>query len=87
MKYPLSVTNSEVSEASLRLLAASPVATQLLQDGLFSGSEQDKNVEERTIPFDKTEQTLTLASLVMWEITHKLLLLCCVYCCFRAPVQ
>ncbi|KAG9067497.1 hypothetical protein KI688_012280 [Linnemannia hyalina] len=40
MKDPLSFTNSEASEVSLRLLAASPVATQLLEDGLLSESEQ-----------------------------------------------
>ncbi|KAF9967657.1 hypothetical protein BGZ73_000461, partial [Actinomortierella ambigua] len=56
-------TNSEVSEASLRLLAESPVATRLLEEGLFSKSEQGKNVEERTIPFDNIGQTFTLASL------------------------
>ncbi|KAF9299259.1 hypothetical protein BGZ74_008996, partial [Mortierella antarctica] len=63
MENPLSVTNSEVSEASLRLLAASPVATRLLEDGLFSGSERGKDVQERTIPFDNIGQTFTLASL------------------------
>ncbi|KAG0350257.1 hypothetical protein BGZ54_003938, partial [Gamsiella multidivaricata] len=63
MEDPLSVTNSEASEVSLRLLAASPVATRLLEDGLFSGSEQGKNVEERTIPFGDIGQTFTLASL------------------------
>ncbi|KAG9063512.1 hypothetical protein KI688_004396 [Linnemannia hyalina] len=63
MNYPRSVTYSEVSGASLRLLAASPVATQLLEDGLFSGSEQGKNVEERVIPFNKIGQPFTLASL------------------------
>ncbi|KAF9313525.1 hypothetical protein BG003_005099, partial [Podila horticola] len=63
MEDPLSVTNSEASEVSLRLLAASPVATQLLEDGLFSASEQGKSVEERTIPFDNIGQTFTLASL------------------------
>ncbi|KAF9339225.1 hypothetical protein BGZ91_006667 [Linnemannia elongata] len=63
MENPLSVTNSEVSEASLRLLAASPVATRLLEEGLFSRGEQGKNVEERTIPFDNIGQTFTLASL------------------------
>ncbi|KFH68186.1 hypothetical protein MVEG_06915 [Podila verticillata NRRL 6337] len=63
MENPLSVTNSEASEVSLRLLAASPVATRLLEDGLFSGSEQGKNVEERTIPFGDIGQTFTLASL------------------------
>ncbi|KAF9547525.1 hypothetical protein EC957_008362 [Mortierella hygrophila] len=47
MENLLSVTNSEASEVSLRLLAASPVATRLLEDGLFSGSEQGKNVEDR----------------------------------------
>ena len=72
---PLSVINSEASEVSLRILAASPVATRLLEGGLFSGSDQGKNVEERTIPFDKIGQTFTLASLVMFEITHLLLLL------------
>jgi len=64
MEDPLSVTNSEVSEASLRLLVASPVATRLLEDGLFSGSEQGKNMEERTIPFDNIGQTFTLASII-----------------------
>ncbi|KAF9375020.1 hypothetical protein CPC16_000941 [Podila verticillata] len=63
MENPLSVTNSEASEVSLRLLAASPVATRLLEDGLFSGSEQGKNVEERTIPFGDIGQTFTLANL------------------------
>lgn len=72
MEDPLSVLNSEASEVSLRLLAASPVATRLLEDGLFSGSEQGKNVEEGLIPFDKIGQTFTLASLVMFGITHKL---------------
>ncbi|KAK3823818.1 MAG: hypothetical protein J3R72DRAFT_23833 [Linnemannia gamsii] len=74
MEDPLFVTDSEASKVSLRLLAASPVATRLLEDGLFSGSEQGKNVEERTIPFDRIGQTFTLASLVMFEITHILLL-------------
>ncbi|OAQ24514.1 hypothetical protein K457DRAFT_24078 [Linnemannia elongata AG-77] len=63
MEDPLSVLNSEASEVSLRLLAVSPVATRLLEDGLFSGSEQGKNVEEGLIPFDKIGQTFTLASL------------------------
>ncbi|KAG0013480.1 hypothetical protein BGZ82_002118 [Podila clonocystis] len=63
MKNPLSVTNSEASEESLRILAASPVATQLLEDGLLSGGENGENVEERTIPFDDIGQTFTLASL------------------------
>ncbi|KAG0058715.1 hypothetical protein BGZ90_004807 [Linnemannia elongata] len=63
MEDPLSVINSGASEVSLRLLAASPVATRLLEDGLFSGSEQGKNVEEGLIPFDKIGQTFTLASL------------------------
>lgn len=72
MENPLSVTNSEVSEASLRLLAASPVAARLLEEGLFSRGEQGKNVEERTIPFDNIGQTFTLASLVMLEITQRL---------------
>ncbi|KAG0256198.1 hypothetical protein DFQ27_005862 [Actinomortierella ambigua] len=63
MENPLSVTNSEVSEASLRLFAESPVATRLLEEGLFSRSEQGKNVEERTIPFDNIGQTFTLTSL------------------------
>jgi hypothetical protein len=75
MDNPFSVTNSEVSEASLRLLAASPVATRLLEDGLFSSSEQGKNMEDRTIPFRDIGQTFTLASLVMFKITHRLLLL------------
>ncbi|KAG0196040.1 hypothetical protein BGX28_000212 [Mortierella sp. GBA30] len=63
MENPLSVTNSEVSELSLQLLAASPVATRLLEDGIFSGGDQGKNVEERTIPFDNIGQTFTLANL------------------------
>ncbi|KAF9942415.1 hypothetical protein BGZ67_001771 [Mortierella alpina] len=46
MKNPLSVTNSEASEVSLRLLAASPVATKLLEDGLFSESKQGKKAGE-----------------------------------------
>ncbi|KAG9067806.1 hypothetical protein KI688_011394 [Linnemannia hyalina] len=64
MENPLSVTNSEASEVSLRLLAASPVATRLSEDGLFSGSEQGKNVEDRVIPFDNIGQPFTLASLI-----------------------
>ncbi|KAF9086459.1 hypothetical protein BGX27_003196, partial [Mortierella sp. AM989] len=63
MENPLSVTNSEASEVSLRLLAASPVATRLLEDGLFSSNEQGKNMEDRTIPFGDIGQTFTLASL------------------------
>lgn len=53
MEDPLSVANSEVLEASLQLLAASPVATRLLEDSLFSGREQGKNVEGRKITFEK----------------------------------
>ncbi|KAF9899254.1 hypothetical protein EC991_009220, partial [Linnemannia zychae] len=63
MEDPLSVTNSEASEVSLRLLAASPVATRLLEDGLFSRSEQGKNTEDRAIPFGNIGQTFTLANL------------------------
>ncbi|KAF9103236.1 hypothetical protein BGX27_010669, partial [Mortierella sp. AM989] len=63
MKDPFSVTNSEVSEASLRLLVASPVATRLIEDGLFSESEQGKKVEKRTIPFDTIGKPFTLTSL------------------------
>ncbi|KAF9949898.1 hypothetical protein BGZ70_001591, partial [Mortierella alpina] len=63
MENPLSVTNSEASEAVLRLLAASPVATRLLEEGFLSRGEQGKNVEETTIPFDNIGQTFTLASL------------------------
>lgn len=75
MEDPLSVTNSEASEVSLRLLVASPVATQLLEDGLFSGSEQGNNVEDRVISYDRIGQVFTLESLVMLEITHKFMLL------------
>ncbi|KAK3810194.1 MAG: hypothetical protein J3Q66DRAFT_352384 [Benniella sp.] len=52
MENPLSVTNSKVSEAELQLLADSPLMTRLLKEGVFSGSEPDKNVEERMIPYD-----------------------------------
>ncbi|KAF9911366.1 hypothetical protein EC991_003931 [Linnemannia zychae] len=61
MEDPLSVTNSEASEVSLRVLAASPVATRLLEDGLFSRSEQGKNTENRTIPFGNIGQAGGLA--------------------------
>ncbi|KAF9186305.1 hypothetical protein BGZ49_004197, partial [Haplosporangium sp. Z 27] len=54
MENPLLVSNSEVSEVSLRLLAASPVATRLLEDGLFNRSAKVKKVEKRAIPFDET---------------------------------
>ncbi|KAF9211009.1 hypothetical protein BGZ59_008639 [Podila verticillata] len=63
MQNPLSVTNSEASEVSLRFLAASPVATRLLEDGQFSESKQGKNMEMRTIPFDTIGKKFILESL------------------------
>ncbi|KAF9126794.1 hypothetical protein BGX30_015080 [Mortierella sp. GBA39] len=63
MEDPLSVTNSEASEVSLLLLAASSMATQLLEDRLFSGSEQGKNVEDRVISYDRIGRVFTLESL------------------------
>ena len=84
MKNPLSFTNSEASEISLRLLAASPVATRLLEEGLFRESEQGKKVEKRSILYDTIGQTFTLASLVIFEKSHTLLFATVV---IRASVQ
>ncbi|KAF9157955.1 hypothetical protein BGX21_003884, partial [Mortierella sp. AD011] len=62
---------SEISGISLRILMASPVATQLLQDGLFSENEKGKKVEKRAISFDNIEKTFTLASLAGELATSK----------------
>ncbi|KAG0042373.1 hypothetical protein BGZ83_000546 [Gryganskiella cystojenkinii] len=62
MKNPLSVTDSEVSGVTLRLLAASPVATRMLEEGLFNGGEQPKDTEEITIPFDTIRRMFTFES-------------------------
>ncbi|KAF9430722.1 hypothetical protein BGZ76_000736 [Entomortierella beljakovae] len=63
MNDPLSVTNSEASDISLQILAASPVATQLIEDGFFCAKEQGKKVEKKTITLDRIMQTYTLANL------------------------
>lgn len=83
MENPLSVTNSKISEVSLRLLVASPVATRLLEDGHFSESKQGKKVEKIMVPYDTIGKPFVVRNLVMFEITHKsllpLLLFSCLY--------
>ena len=61
MMNTLSNTSSEVSETRLQVLIASPVATLLLGGGPFDISEQDKDEQERAVPFDNLTQEFSQA--------------------------
>ncbi|GJJ77513.1 hypothetical protein EMPS_09872 [Entomortierella parvispora] len=73
---PSAVSNSEVSERALQILAASPIASKVIKESLTHQTTSSDNVEDRAIPYGELVKSFRLTDLASDIATSKNAWLC-----------
>ncbi|GJJ77508.1 hypothetical protein EMPS_09867 [Entomortierella parvispora] len=73
---PTAVSNSEVSERALQILAASPIASKVIEESLAHQTTSSDNVKDPAIPYEVLVRSFRLADLARDLATSKNAWLC-----------
>ncbi|RUS12583.1 hypothetical protein BC937DRAFT_87475 [Endogone sp. FLAS-F59071] len=75
LNHPSDPSNSETSERLLHVLAASPIATSILEDALNNDSMSDGNSWSIRIPYEGLRSEFRLSDLVCYSVVYTVCLI------------